>query len=61
MHLYFIYLGYQVHLVRIGRCATGGVPPKMMTAGEDAPQPKRAIISSNGDDPAKTVINIRQD
>lgn len=50
-------LGYKVHLVRIGRCATGGVPLKEM----DGEQSKRAIIAFNGDDPDQKIISIRQD
>lgn len=57
-----IYLGYEVHLVRIGRFATGGVPARIMVAGETvAEQKKRAIISYNGDDPDEKITRIRQD
>ncbi|CAF2926668.1 unnamed protein product [Rotaria sp. Silwood2] len=54
--------GYEVHLVRIGRFATGGVPARPLVAGEPEPErKKRAVVSFNGDDPDEKVIAIRRD
>ena len=53
----FLPLGYKVHLVRLGSCATGYVPPKALVYGQEAP--KSVVLSYDGDDSEHKVVAVR--
>ncbi|CAF3160100.1 unnamed protein product [Rotaria sp. Silwood2] len=54
--------GFEVHLVKLGRCATGCVPARVLVAGEPEPErKKRVVVSFNGDDSEEKIISIRRD